>query len=83
MPPANAPVEAMRPPSRVIHSDLSDLFFNYEHDDARRLDRGEFVGWDSDKLNEHAATVLGNLAALGVEGLPAPETLVEDFLDRC
>ena len=83
MPPANAPVSAMRPPARTVHNALSDIFFNRDNDAARRLEGDRFVGWDVDKLNEEAQSLLDCLAELGVEGLPTAAVLVEDFIDRC
>lgn len=69
-------------PTRV-NAQISDLFFNYDHTNARITGGdGMFEGYDNGELLENATSVLGCLERLGVGDLPDPSDLIRDFHDR-
>lgn len=65
-----------------VDTNISDLFFNTDCDDAKVMDKGQFVRFDETKLLESADMTLGCLKRLGVQDLPTPAELVTDFLVR-
>jgi hypothetical protein len=65
-----------------VHTAISDLFFNTDHDTAATYERGVFKGYARTELLEQARAVLGCLEDLGVGSLPTPQDLVDDFMRR-
>lgn len=68
-----------------IDGDISDLFFNLDHDDAIIDDdtQGGPTGFDEAKLKASAVELLARLRRLGCDvSLPLPDALVADFLRR-
>lgn len=67
----------------AVDTNISDLFFNTELDDVtRQYDaKGQFVGYNDEKMLEAAQDFLASLYRLGVP-VPAPRALVDDFYGR-
>lgn len=65
----------------AIHPAISDIFFNYNHNEAYG---GDILDdFDEEVLLENADMLLGQLAELTtVATLISPEALVADFLGR-
>lgn len=70
--------------TRAFSADISDLFFNLDHEHNKRVDgnNGQFDGFNEDKLLEETKWFLDSLRRLGVGCLPTNKELVEDFLKR-
>lgn len=69
----------------VVPVDLSDLFFNMDHDDACVRDaspKRAFLRWDTVALQATADLMLECLEGLGVKDMPSSKTIVADFLRR-
>lgn len=66
----------------TVDTNISDLFFNTDHDDAVLTESGNFVGYDDAKLLDSADMTLQCLGRLGVQDLPTPRELVQDFHGR-
>lgn len=67
----------------TVDGNISDLFFNLDHDHAKKHDNhGNFVEFDADSLNTSAIWFLKTLRTLGVSDIPSPQELVNDFYDR-
>jgi hypothetical protein len=65
-----------------IDGNISDLFFNTEHDEAAVFDQsGQFKGYDDALLHDLAVGFLTSLVALGVT-VPSASELVDDFQRR-
>lgn len=68
-----------------VNTEVSDLFFNTDHEAAALLDdRGNFAGFNDEVLLEEAASFIASLERLGVAPLrvPTKENLVADFHKR-
>jgi hypothetical protein len=69
-----------------MNAHVSDLFFNLDHDSAKQYvfqqGRRMFAGFDRDILLENANWFVEALGNLGVNDLPSPNRLVDDFLNR-
>lgn len=73
-------------PRRLSNGHLSDLFFNYDHDNARKKEGDKFTGYDDLELLANARDVLNNvngiLDGFGCVLTYTPEELVADFYSR-
>lgn len=65
-----------------VDTNISDLFFNTDHDNAVLTEGKTFAGYDDAKLLDNAEMTLGCLKRLGVQDLPAARELVQDFHGR-
>lgn len=65
-----------------INPDISDLFFNLDHDDAKIMEDGKFVGWDDDKMRERATWFVGCIERFAYVYAPSVEQVLEDFYGR-
>lgn len=71
-------------PRRAVHIDghASDLFFNLDFDDAVEHDqRGQFAGFDDERMREKADWFVGSLQRLGGPTI-ATDDLLADFYSR-
>lgn len=64
-----------------VNGDISDLFFNTEHNAAEYNGQRQFTGYNEPKLREAAEMTLGSLARLGVD-VPSVDELIADFYGR-
>ena len=64
-----------------INHNISDLFFSRDFRDAAVMSKGVFIGWNEEKLAEHADMTLSNIKGLGVDVPTIPE-LIADFYER-
>jgi hypothetical protein len=64
-----------------INGDISDLFFNTDHNSAEYDSNKRFVGYNHDKLREAAELFLLSLERLGV-AVPTVDELTADFYGR-
>lgn len=82
MPQTEAPMPET--PTESVHQAVSDLFFNYDLEEARRINprTQEFLGYDEAKLAEIAGDVIDMLRLAGCPNLPTVDGLVADFLAR-
>lgn len=65
-----------------MDQNISDLFFNTDVSDAKEYDRGDFSGFDDDKMLYEAELFLGCLDRLNVGDLPSARELVDNFYGR-
>lgn len=65
-----------------VNGNISDLFFNTDHDGATIMEQGKFAGFDDSKLRDDAEMFLGCLDRLGLTDLPSAPELVQDFHGR-
>lgn len=70
----------------AVHTDISDLFFNTDHENATLYEangnRREFAGYDEGVLRDEAQMMLNSLHTLGVPDLPSAEDVAADYLAR-
>lgn len=64
-----------------VDANISDLFFNTQHDAATHDRNDQFAGYDEEKLESAASDVLGSLRRLGVP-VPSVDDLIADFYGR-
>ena len=65
----------------AVNTDISDLFFNRALGHCEIIEKGQFAGYDDDKLADEAQGFLGSLERLGVD-VPEPGELIADFHAR-
>ena len=65
----------------IVDADISDLFFNTDHGNARIVKHGKFLGWNESELRENARMFIQTLWRLGVRP-PSQEALLRDFYRR-
>lgn len=67
----------------AVNGWLSDLYFNYDQEEATKYDKqGKFMGWDDKVLLENAQAVIACVQGCGGQVDCTPEELVQDFKDR-
>lgn len=65
-----------------MNGHISDLFFNLDHDAAKKAKAdGTFDGFDEDKMKEQAVWFCETIAAISSER-PTPEEVIKDFFAR-
>lgn len=68
--------------SRRVDTNISDLFFNTDLSATKMLDpKGNFTGYNEEKLREEAQMFLSALDRLGV-ATPSVEDLIADYYGR-
>lgn len=64
-----------------VDGNISDLFFNTDLSDTRIMEKGQFVGYDEEKMKTEAALFLACLDRLGV-ATPSVEDMISDYFAR-
>lgn len=65
----------------IVDDDVSDLFFNTDHDNAKVMSMGRFVEWNESALRDNARMFIQSLWRLGVN-VPSEGALLGDFYRR-
>jgi hypothetical protein len=66
----------------AVHADISDLFFNLDHDDAKVMVDGKFDHYDGTKMLEQATWFVGCIERIAYVYAPSTDQLLMDFYGR-
>lgn len=66
-----------------VNQNISDLFFNRDFSGCKEVDsKGQFAGFNEEKMREEAKTFLDALNNLSVVDIPSDDELLADFYGR-